>query len=244
MLKKIINFISGKTSLIYLVSEEEERVEKMVASAAQKAPGGPLHLYIWSCLYGLTRGKESLEKTTDLTAALGTFMRIKEPSLLVCKDLHLFLNGAPQLVRQLKDTARVLRSSRNKIFFVCPYLNLPQELYSIFKIEDVPLPAYEELERILEACIREEPAAESLRQSLDGDIRDKMVRAAMGFTVNEAQDAFHAALMNRTTVTGDAVDIVLEQKQALVRKSGVLEFVSAQAGSWEIGGLVNLKKWL
>src|SRR4030042_5647287 len=163
MLKNILNFLIGKTSQIYLISEEEERVERMVASAAQKAPGGPLQLYVWSCLYGLTRGKEILEKTTDLTAALGAFMRVKEPSLLVCKDLHLFLNGTPQLVRQLKDCARVLRSSRNKIFFVCPYLNLPQELYSIFKIEDVPLPAYGEIERIFEACIREEPAADSLR---------------------------------------------------------------------------------
>ncbi len=244
ILNKILNLIQGKTSLIYLISEEEERVERLVASAAKKATSGPLQLYVWSCLYGLTRGKEILEKTTDITQALGIFMRVKEPAVLVCKDLHLFLNGNPQLVRQLKDCARVLRAGRNKIFFICPFLNLPQELYSIFKIDDVPLPGYEELERILESCLREGPTAESLIQSLNGDLRDKMIRAAMGFAANEAQDAFHAAAANRTSITIDSVDIVLEQKQALVRKSGVLEFVSAQAGSWEIGGLVNLKKWL
>jgi len=244
ILDKILNLINGKTSLIYLISEEEERVERLVASAAQKAASGPLRLFMWSCLHGLIRGKEVLEKTTELSVALGTFMRIKEPSLLICKDLHLFLNGNPQLVRQLKDCARVLRTGRNKVFFICPYLNLPQELYSIFKIEDVPLPGHEELDTILAACIRERPDAEALGKSLKRDVRDKMVRAAMGFAANEAQDAFHAALMDSTAIADRAVDIVVEQKEALVRKSGVLEFVNAQAGAWEIGGLVNLKKWL
>ena len=40
------------------------------------------------------------------------------------------------------------------------------------------------------------------------------------------------------------MESVLEEKQTLVQQSGVLEFVSRKAGSWEIGGLLNLKKWL
>ena len=66
----------------------------------------------------------------------------------------------------------------------------------------------------------------------------------MGFTANMASDAFHGALMNESAVTAKTVDYVLSEKQSLVRKSGVLEYVSIQAGAWEIGGLVNLKKWL
>ena len=57
-----------------------------------------------------------------------------------------------------------------------------------------------------------------------------------------ASDAFHGALMNETAITAKAVDFVLAEKQILVRKSGVLEFVNTQADSWEIGGSGELEK--
>jgi SpoVK/Ycf46/Vps4 family AAA+-type ATPase len=244
MLDKIIDFIHGRTSLIYLVSEEEERVERMIVTAAQKATGGPFQLYLWSCGHGLIRGKDRVGDSRDLDACLGAFLRAKGPSILICKDLHLVLNGNPQLIRRLKDCARILRSGKSKVFFICPYLDLPQELFSNFKVEDVPLPGHEELSRILDARINEEPAAKSLRKSLTEDTREKMIRAAMGFTANEALDAFHLAVMNRDSLSNEAIDLILDQKQSLVRKSGILEFVNAQADTWEIGGLANLKKWL
>ena len=108
----------------------------------------------------------------------------------------------------------------------------------------MPLPGYEELSRILETRIREEPRADSLKKSLTEDTRQKIIRAALGFTANEALDAFHIAVMNQDSLSDHAIDLVLDQKQALVRKSGILEFVNAQADTWEIGGLANLKKWL
>jgi hypothetical protein len=244
MLAKIQNFIRGTNSMIYLISEEEDRVKGIIASAAETTGKEPIQIYEWSCVHGLTNGKEVVVPIPDPVVALDHFVKLDSNSLLIFKDLHLLVNGNPALMRQLKDTALALRSSRNKIFFISPQLNLPDELFSIFSIEDVPLPGFEELLKILDWSIDESPRAQSLRKSLTVDLRDKMVRASMGFTANMASDAFHGALMNETAVTGKAVDFVLSEKQSLVRKSGVLEFVNAQAGSWEIGGLVNLKKWL
>jgi SpoVK/Ycf46/Vps4 family AAA+-type ATPase len=242
--EKISAFIAGKAPLIYLVSEEEERIERIIRAAAEKACGAALQVLTWSCINGLTRGKERIDPCSDPVKALNLFMRVKDPSLLIFKDLHLFLDNNPALIRQVKEAARVLRLGPKKVFFVCPLVALPQDMFSLFKIEDVPLPASEELAWILDACVRELPSAESLRKSLSADLRDKLVRAAMGFTATEASDVFHGSLMDQTQVTMDAVDRVLDEKSALVRKSGVLEFVSTRAGKWEIGGLLNLKKWL
>ncbi len=244
MLAKIQDFIRGPNSLIYLISEEEDRVKGIIASAAETIGNQPLQIYEWSCVHGLTNGQKVVVSIPDPVVALDHFLKLDENSLLIFKDLHLLINGNPALMRQLKEAARVLRTSRNKIFFVSPQVNLPDELFSIFSIEDVPLPRFSELLKILDQSIDESPNAQSLRKSLTVDLRDKMVRASMGFTANMASDAFHGALLNETAVTGKAVDHVLSEKQSLVRKSGVLEFVNAQAGSWEIGGLVNLKKWL
>lgn len=243
-LKRIQDLVTGKASLIYLISSEEDRVEKLLSEAVEKAVPEPTAVYSWSCLAGLARGNDTVDSSTDPVQGLTRFMDVKEPSILVFKDLHLLVDHSPQLIRQLKESARRLRSGRSKIFFVSPQLNLPEELFPIFKIEDVPLPRFEELLRLLDSCIGASAEAASLKKSLTPDLRDKMARAALGFTWDEAADAFHTALANQTSVSGKTVDMVLQEKAALVRKSGILEFVSAQAGAWEIGGLINLKKWL
>ena len=244
MLTKIQNFIRGTNSLIYLISEEEDRVERIIASAAETAGAEPLQVYVWSCVQGLTNGQKVVAPTSDPVVALDHFLRLDANSLLIFKDLHLLVNGNPALIRQLKDAARVLRLGRKKIFFISPQLNLPDELFSIFSIDDVPLPRFEELSKILDQSIDGSPDSQTLRKSLTPDLRGKIVRASMGFTANMASDAFHGALMDESAVTAKTVDYVLSEKQSLVRKSGVLEYVSTQAGAWEIGGLVNLKKWL
>ncbi|MDQ7783066.1 MAG: AAA family ATPase [Desulfomonilaceae bacterium] len=244
ILSKMQSLLSGRTSLIYLVSEEEERVERLILAAVDKTFSEKPKFFRWSCLHGLTLAGKAVDNTRDPVAAMSGFLRIKEPAVLIFKDLHLFLNGNPQLMRQLKDSARILRAGKNKIFFVSPRRNLPDELLSVFKIMDIPLPRYEEISSILDRCIAETANGDSVRESLTLDLKEKLVRAALGFTGTEAMDAFHNALLNTKRVTGQTVEAVLEEKQALVEQSGVLEFVSQRAGSWEIGGLVNLKKWL
>jgi len=244
ILKKIQKCLASRTPLIYLVSDEEERVEKFIIAAAHKTAAGAMEVYCWSCLDGLTKGTQGVDSATDPVMGLRRFLGVKEPAVLIFKDLHLFLDSNPTLIRQLRECSRIMRSGRNKVFFVSPYLNIPEELFPIFRVEDLPLPTREELSKLLDACIDKSANAASLRKSLTNDLREKLTRAAQGFTANEAIDAYYGALLNGTAITIKTVDQVLEEKQALVRKSGVLEFVSGQAGSWEIGGLLNLKKWL
>jgi hypothetical protein len=242
--KKIRSLITGRASLVYLISEEEERVEKLIAAAAGKGSANSIQIYSWSCLRGLARGKESVVAGSDPVAALDFFLKADGHSILIFKDLHLLIQQNPPLIRQLKESGRIARSTGKKIFFICPQLVLPDELFSYFRIEDVPLPSYDELSRLLDACIARKQDAEALKKSLTEDLKEKLVRAAMGFTLNEATDAFEDALARETTITIKTVDSVLDEKTSLIRKSGVLEYVSTRSGAWQIGGLVNLKKWL
>ncbi len=244
IVNKIQRLIAARASLVYLVSDEEERVERLISTAAGGVLGKSVPIYSWSCLKGLTRGTEVLDPVMDPVRALEVFLGIKDTGPLVFKDLHLFLNGNAPLIRQLKESSKQLRSSLKTVFFVCPQLVLPHELYPLFKIEDVPLPGYDELSRLLDACVNASANADKLRQSLTDELREKMVIGAQGFTAIEAMEAFRGALINRTSITPEMVDLVITEKQALVRKSGVLEFVNALHETWEIGGLFNLKKWL
>jgi len=118
ILQKLQSLLNGKGSLIYLVSDEEERVERLVMMAAQKNGGGPLQIYKWSCLYGLFKGREVVANSSNPVQGLGLFMKVKEPSILIFKDLHLFVENNALLIRQIKDCGRILRSSPKKIFFI------------------------------------------------------------------------------------------------------------------------------
>lgn len=242
--KKIENFIVGRAPLLYLITEEEERVERMVSAAVKRVKEGPYRIFTWSCMTGLTTGEEVVDSSNDPAEGLAGFLQVPEPAVLIFKDFHLFVNDRPHLIRQIKECARSLRFRKRKIFFVCPRLVLPEELFPLFRVEDVPLPGYEELSRLLDLCVNQSRHKDTLQASLTPDLRDKMVRSAMGFTTSQAADAYHESFMNGGTITGKSVDMVVGQKEALVRRSGVLEFVDASAGSWEIGGLINLKKWL
>jgi len=244
VVQDIQKLLETRASLVYVVSEEEERVEKIVASAASKVLGKSAVPYTWSCIEGIRKGGEVIDSTADPVKALAAYLKIRDSSPLLFKDLHLVLDGNAPLVRQLKECARILRPSRKTIFFVCPHMALSLELLPLFRVVDVPLPTFEELSRMLDGAIDIMPEAKSLRQSVTPDLKAKLVRAALGFTAYEALDAFRSALMNRDTVTIECVDLVLAEKRAMVEKSGVLEFVTSETGTWEIGGLFNLKKWL
>ncbi len=244
ILKKLGKLLALRASLVYLISEEEERVERLVTAAARKVYGEECRTLIWSCLGGLREGDRVVDDQTDPVAGVRQFLAVDEPAVLVFKDLHLLIGGSVPLQRQIKDAARTLRTARKTIFFVCPILALPQELYSIFTVEDVPLPDADDLNRVLDMCVDAHPKAQSLKESLTADLRGKLIRAAQGFTSNEAWNAFRGAFLGRAAANGSCVDHVVEEKAALIRKSGVLEFVGSGTGTWEIGGLFNLKKWL
>jgi hypothetical protein len=229
---------------VYLVSDEEERVERLVGAAASKMGAGFIPIYTWSCLGGLMRRDEVVHSSKDPVEGLAAYLETHDPAPLVFKDLHLLIEDNPPLIRRLKDCARVLRTSPKAIFFVSPRLVLPPELFSSFKVEDVPLPRADELSKLLDAVIDTQAAKETLRGSLTPELRAQLLVASAGFTANEAVDAFRKAVFQRRELDEGAVTAVVEEKQALVRKGGVLEFVSVDAGTWEIGGLHNLKKWL
>lgn len=241
---RLQSLIRGRGPLIYLVSEEEERVERLLTAVAEKMTPRPFSLYTWSCVQGLTKGSNVIVPSRDPAEGLAAFLKVHHKSILLFKDLHLFIQSNPTLVRQIKECHRALRSSSSKICFVCPQLTVPSELLSLLKVEDIPLPQFDELSKLLLSVIDSLPTAEPLKKSLTTDLRDKIVRAAQGFTANEAIDAFYRAIGSQTRISERTVDLVLEQKEALVRKGGVLEFVTHQAHTWEIGGLFNLKKWL
>jgi SpoVK/Ycf46/Vps4 family AAA+-type ATPase len=242
--KSIADLISARASLIYLVSPEEERVERMVLAATRKALGRNSAVYLWSCLYGLSKGKETILANPDPIKGLETYAKIRDEQPLIFKDLHLLLKDNTALTRQLREISRLFRASHKAVFFIAPKLSLPDELFPLFKILDIPLPSPDELAKTLDMAMDIEYGKDGVRPEISIDLKEKIVRAAQGLTTFEAMDAFRGSLIANEGLSDENVKHVLKEKEALVRRGGVLEFVNPDMDKWEIGGLLNLKRWL
>jgi SpoVK/Ycf46/Vps4 family AAA+-type ATPase len=79
---------------------------------------------------------------------------------------------------------------------------------------------------------------------LDGDARERLLSAARGLTLKEAENVFAKTLVTDGRLSGDDIDIVFSEKQQVIKKSGLLEYYAAQEKFSDVAGLSNLKDWL
>jgi SpoVK/Ycf46/Vps4 family AAA+-type ATPase len=79
---------------------------------------------------------------------------------------------------------------------------------------------------------------------IDRDLFEQFVTASLGLTEKEIKRAYARVLLDGTGFGPKDVDLVLEEKQRLLRKSRFLEFVPPDVTVDQLGGLGNLKEWL
>ncbi|MFC1836746.1 AAA family ATPase, partial [Thermodesulfobacteriota bacterium] len=237
------DFVVAKTSLVYLLTEEERRVEAEIKTLAA-AFKPPLKVYVWACTTGVTLNDEVVSATPSIMDALDWFMGVKETSFLVMNDTHVFLKDNPPVIRKLKDAVKKIENNYKTIFLISPVLDVPMELAGDVVLVDMPLPQTEEIERILDQIIAKERHTESLKLALTPDVRDQFVKGGAGLTSQQMLQTFRKTITGKSTITQKDLEILFEEKRQIVRKSGLLELFPQQTGFHELGGFSNLKRWL
>jgi SpoVK/Ycf46/Vps4 family AAA+-type ATPase len=106
---------------------------------------------------------------------------------------------------------------------------------------DFCLPTQDEVTGLLDELISS-LSPENVK--LTPDEKSTLARAALGLTMQEAENAFCRAIVNLKGIDISAISIIHEEKNQVVKKTGVLEFVKTDLGIDDIGGLDNLKNWL
>src|SRR6185436_3623917 len=79
---------------------------------------------------------------------------------------------------------------------------------------------------------------------MDKTSRERLLQAALGLTLNEAENVFAKILIKHERLDGQDVNEVLAEKQQIIRKSGLLEYYAATENFAHVGGLSVLKTWL
>ena len=246
---EIETLIRARYPILYLVSTEETRVVQMITAIAAKRGK---RIFEWSYSTGLVPAGTPIQSqkhrdalTKDPLAALDQVIEQVEPAIFVLKDFHPFLTKSNFAVtRKLKEIALHLKNSFKTIVLVSPLLEIPAELDKEVTVLNFPLPTREDLAELLDRIIEDVKRFPQVKIDLDEAGRERLLRAALGLTLGEAENVFAKILVKDERLSGEDVNEVFAQKQQIVRKSGLLEYYASNETFSNVGGLAVLKDWL
>ncbi|MFM7078030.1 MAG: AAA family ATPase [Planctomycetaceae bacterium] len=243
--------IRARYPILYVNTWEEERVERCLREIAERRRK---NLFVWTITQGIVksgsepnRAKGGTGSTCDPIAALDSVVGQLEPAIYLFKDFHHFTEdnrANVSVIRRLRDVAHHLRDTYKTIVISAPVTRISQELSKDVTLVDFGLPGTAEFGELLDRILEDVRGKPGIRIDLDDAGRERLLSAARGLTLKEAENVFAKTLVLDGRLTGDDVDVVFGEKQQIIRKSGLLEYYASQASLQNVAGLDNLKDWL
>ncbi|GAB3618204.1 AAA family ATPase [Okibacterium endophyticum] len=244
--------LKARLPLLYIETSEEVRVldEVRKAASALRTPRG---MWVWTSATGLLKPDgSSVSNTTNPTRALEHTLTITENAVFVFCDLHAYFGsehrpGEASIIRKVRETVLEFRhaDAARAMVITAPVRVIPPELDKVTSLLDFPLPNRTELRELLDTMITNNSSGKG-RITVDADEHDleRLVQAALGLTMAEAENAFARAMVDDGVLSGADIEVVLDEKRQTVSKSGLLEFVESDLDLEQVGGLNNIKRWL
>lgn len=235
--------IRAKYPILYLVSWEERRVEDTLREIC-----GRLNrtLHVWSLTQGMRPAANRASgpaKTTPLPGELEALALIHEASeftVFLLKDFHAYMKDI-RVIRLLRDLSQRMKSKAQTIVLLGPVLSLPVELEKDVTVVDFGLPKAAEIEATLDKAIEAVKDNPAIKGRLKPQERERVVKSCQGLTLEEVESVLAKSLVETKRFD---IDVIIEEKQQIVRKSGLLEFYPAENKLADVGGVDLLKDWL
>ncbi len=249
--KKLSHLLRARFPYIYISTYEEDRATKFIKGVVtdEKQIKFPREVFIWTQALGLRNNGKEIANVTTPNKLIDFIEKYEKDSIFILYDFHVFFGcrqkpADPVIVRSLRDLIPTLKTSnvRKNIIFISPELTIPDSLQKDIVIYDFPLPKMEEIKERLNRMIATNKRIDT--STLEEEDKDKLCKAALGLTMQEAENAFALAMVNDGTLDKNDINIILEEKMQVIRKTGMLEYVQSDLTINDIGGLDNLKKWL
>ncbi|MBW4697445.1 MAG: AAA family ATPase [Aphanocapsa lilacina HA4352-LM1] len=235
--------IQAHYPLIYLLTPEEERAEQAIAAISQLKP--PRKIFLWTVTHGIIEyGRPrtlTQHNTVSPEAAIEWVTRQREPGIFIFKDLHAFIESA-SVTRWLRDAIAGFKGMNKTIVLMSPVQRIPVELEKDVVVVEFPLPTMGELDEVLNTHLKNGSFTRTRRLSTEG--REKLLKAALGLTKDEADKVYRKAEVVSGRLTETEVDIVLSEKKQIIKRNGILEYLEFDDTIDSVGGLAELKRWL
>ena len=251
-------FISQLTRLfrarfpyIYITTYEEDRALNLIKniSSSEKLVRVPREVYVWTQTNGFTLNGQQIEGTNLPDKAIDFIQEVKKNAVFVMCDFHVYFGVKGRqvdynVVRHLRDIAGNIKTDkcRKNVIFLSPELIIPDTMQKEITVLDMPLPTLEDIRTKFTKMIKQNSQINT--SELTDEIEEKLCKAALGLTLQEAENAFALAMVNDGKISIEDLDTIQNEKMQIIKKTGILEFINTDINISDIGGLENLKNWL
>lgn len=251
--KLMANLFKARFPFLYLSTWEEDRALSLIHSIAsdQELIKTQRKVITWKVTKGILGDECPKSDTKSALKALEFIENYQEPAIFVLQDFHIYFGDEGrlpdhQIIRKLRDICSSLKQSPNpkNVVFLSPVLRLPFDLEKDITIVDFDLPTFREIKQSLDEMIEVNKQSGRIEINLNEEEKEKLVKAALGLTLSEAENAFARAMVEDGKLSIEDVEVILEEKEQIIKKTGILEFVNSSFNMKDVGGLENLKRWL
>jgi AAA+ superfamily predicted ATPase len=230
--------IRARTPILWIRSQEEERIATLLAAAAKRL--GNRQLARWDFIGGLQgwAGRDG-EAARNPLAALDSLAAVpaEQGALLVLHDFHRYSDDS-SICRKLRNLATSLRQRPHTVVITAAEWQLPRELEECITLLDLPLPEQGEIQALLRSI------AQASGQSLPEELLEQLTHSCSGLSEQRIRQVAARGLASRGQLGIEDLEEVLEEKRQAIARSELLEYCPTEATPADIGGLDALKRWL
>ena len=187
------------------------------------------------------------ERVDSLSAWLAGKFEDENPKFLVLKDI-ITNELSPASISYIKEMAEKSMLTGNKTVIIISEsksVSFPKELESLITLIDIKPLCDEDIKFIIRKFVKDNPGVKC--SFIDNEkLLDEFVYSFRGLYQNQIEQILGMAVIK----SGNYVlelnqrELVLKEKEQLIKKSGILEIINNSSDFKKIGGLENLKRWL
>lgn len=249
-------FLQAKIECIWIQTKEEAKVVEDIRELKISLKNIPkianMELHSWSITEGVScipdNNYEKIECDSKIKEFPMLFSYIKKKqavsqNIWLLRDLHIALKD-PKCQRFIRDL-KEYEGLYNPLIVISPECNIPGDIAHLFKIIQYDLPSEEEIRKTIvdtnDALVSMKTREnDSIHIASDEEIA-QAVKACKGLTLKEIEMA-----LRESVVRLHAIDpsFLANTKVELVKKTGVLDYVTTPITFKDIGGNRNIKNWL
>lgn len=235
-IEEISTLMNSRRHGILVETFEEERFQEDLRTLVEAKGQDAFTWSITSGLKDMITG-DLVEKIYDPVKLLDFVENYDKSAVFVLKDFH-DIWGNFQAKRRLRDVLESPGNVYKPILLVTPQVSIPLELEKLITVVTYELPTREQVEEQLqgmEAFLR----AKDLPVP-EGRERVAIINALVGMTKSEIINVLKKSVAKHKRIV---LDEIVAEKEQVIKKTGLLEYVTKLGNMDNVGGMDILKDW-
>ncbi|WKZ33562.1 MAG: AAA family ATPase [Thermodesulfobacteriota bacterium] len=235
--------VEARYPILWLVSFEERRVERIVESLCDSMK---LNFWSWSVSRGLYGGekkkREPMGREKILSVIEEKITKGENVSnLFLLKDIASYFNSH-EFLRRFRDLPAIIdeRHTVNTVFILSPTLGeIPPELEEDIVVLELSLPDYDEIADLVSRTY-----GHLIPSSWHASTRSILYKSLQGLSLDNIRRVIRKAIsLNNGFLNEDCISYIQDEKQQIIKKQKILDYYPHRENIENIGGLSEIKKW-